>query len=128
MARRLLILLAACVAAAFLALSVARDHLHAASMVVAAADLDHWWSRPLEWQRRPVSLESLSIPTRHGSVRARMYRTPRRPSRTLLLIPGVHATGIDEPRLVGFARDLAAEGLTIVTPELPGLKQYRITA
>jgi len=44
-----------------------------------------------------------------------------------LLVPGVHASGIDEPRLVGFARDLAAQGHRVVTVELPDLKAYSIT-
>jgi len=39
----------------------------------------------------------------------------------------VHALGIDEPRLVAFARNLAALGLAVVTPELPDLARYRIT-
>jgi dienelactone hydrolase len=42
-------------------------------------------------------------------------------------VPGVHAAGIDEPRLVGFARDLAAMGHPVVTVELPDLAHYEIT-
>ena len=39
----------------------------------------------------------------------------------------MHAEGIDEPRLVKFAGDLAASGAGIVTPELPDLLHYEIT-
>ena len=46
----------------------------------------------------------------------------------MLLTPGVNALGIDEPRLVAFARHLAASRLLVVTPELPDLSQYLITA
>jgi dienelactone hydrolase len=42
-------------------------------------------------------------------------------------VPGVHASGIDEPRLVGFARDIAATGHPVLTVELPDLKRYEIT-
>jgi dienelactone hydrolase len=43
------------------------------------------------------------------------------------VVPGVHAGGIDEPRLVQFARDIASMGRVVVTAELPDLKRYRIT-
>ena len=45
----------------------------------------------------------------------------------MLLVPGVHAAGVDEPRLVQFARDLASVRHTVLTAELPDLTQYRIT-
>ena len=48
--------------------------------------------------------------------------------RTVVLVPGVHAAGIDEPRLVGFAQHLAEAGLAVVTPELSDLKRHEITA
>ena len=44
-----------------------------------------------------------------------------------LLVPGVHAAGVDEPRLVQFARDLASVRHTVLTAELSDLTQYRIT-
>src|SRR5678809_1066143 len=45
----------------------------------------------------------------------------------MLLVPGVHAAGVDEPRLVQFARDLASVRHTVLTAELTDLTQYRIT-
>jgi dienelactone hydrolase len=39
----------------------------------------------------------------------------------------VHAGGIDEPRLIQFARDVASMGRVVVAAELPDLKQYSIT-
>jgi hypothetical protein len=42
-------------------------------------------------------------------------------------VPGVHAAGVDEPRLVQFARDLASVRHTVLTVELTDLTQYRIT-
>ena len=41
---------------------------------------------------------------------------------------GVHYQGIDEWRLVPFARALAASGLTVLTPELTDVADYRITS
>jgi dienelactone hydrolase len=45
----------------------------------------------------------------------------------MVLVPGVHAAGVDEPRLVQFARDLASVRHTVLTAELIDLTQYRIT-
>jgi dienelactone hydrolase len=45
----------------------------------------------------------------------------------MLLVPGVHASGVDEPRLVQFAKDLASVRHTVLTAELTDLTQYRIT-
>jgi dienelactone hydrolase len=45
----------------------------------------------------------------------------------MLLVPGVHVAGVDEPRLVQFSRDLASVRRTVLTAELSDLTQYRIT-
>jgi dienelactone hydrolase len=70
----------------------------------------------------------LTVPWRGGTLRAYAYEPARVHGRGVLLVPGVHASGIDEPRLVGFARDLAAQGHRVITVELPDLKAYAITA
>jgi len=67
------------------------------------------------------------IPWRGGVLRSRAYQPYRASGRGVLLVPGVHAAGIDEPRLVGFARDLAAAGHPVLTVELPDLAHYEIT-
>lgn len=70
---------------------------------------------------------ALTVPWRGGSLRARLF-TPRGASaRAVLLVPGVHASGVDEPRLVGFARDLASMQHSVLAVELPDLARYRIT-
>ncbi len=61
----------------------------------------------------------------HPAIRARLY-SPRSPRGALVLIPGVHHLGIDEPRLVRFARAIAASGVTILTPEVRELIDYQI--
>ena len=100
-----------------------------ASMVIArAAGVGGWAGRISAWNARAVTETWGEIPTRHGSVRMRLYRPAAgRASRATLLVSGVHAAGVSEPRLVGLSRDLAASGLIVVTPEIPDLKQYRIT-
>jgi len=71
----------------------------------------------------------LSIPGRNGPIRARLYRlTDRARHPGLVVSHGVHYQGIDERRLVPFARSLARAGLVVVTPQLDDLADYRISA
>ena len=67
------------------------------------------------------------VTTRYGDVAAQMYTPSTTIRRTILLIPGIHSMGIEEPRLKGLADDLAATGYTIVTSALPDLQGYTIT-
>jgi len=46
----------------------------------------------------------------------------------VVLLHGIHRLGIDEPRLVNFARALAASGLVVMTPQLEELASYRVEA
>ncbi len=44
----------------------------------------------------------------------------------LVLVHGVHRLGINEPRLVRFARAVAAAGVRVLTPEIQELADYRV--
>ncbi len=44
----------------------------------------------------------------------------------IVLAHGVHYKGIDEPRLVRFARTIAGSGIAVLTPELAQIADYRI--
>jgi pimeloyl-ACP methyl ester carboxylesterase len=69
-----------------------------------------------------------AVPTRQGDVPAQFYRPSRNArGRTLLLIPGIHSMGINEPRLAALAHDLAAGGYLVMTMALPDLMAYSIT-
>lgn len=75
----------------------------------------------------PLTTRTLTIPSSAGVVEARLYTPvgfPNAPG--LVLVPGVHYLGIDEPRLMAFARSLASCGLRVLTPELPDSRDYRI--
>jgi pimeloyl-ACP methyl ester carboxylesterase len=74
-----------------------------------------------------VSEELLSIArVDDNPIRARLY-LPRSVSRgAIVLVPGVHRLGIDEPRLVRFARAVSASGVVVLTPEIGALIDYRI--
>ena len=102
-------------------------YLDALSLAVRAADLGGVVRRLAELRTIAAVERVVYIPNGSG-VRARVYE-PVQPSRqTVLLIPGLHPGGIDEPRLMTFAREIARTGVTVVTPELPGLVQFRITS
>src|SRR5262249_34379370 len=49
------------------------------------------------------------------------------PAHGLVLAHGIHEDGIREPRLIAFARALAATALAVLTPELVDLAHYRVT-
>jgi dienelactone hydrolase len=126
--RRRTIVLAILVAIVIPSTFAVRFYLRGTAFVVQAAGIGGRLSSPVRWYLAPVAIADVPpIPWRGGVLRARAYRSTRDAGRPILLVPGVHAAGIDEPRLVGFARDLASAGHTVLTVELADLKQYQIT-
>jgi pimeloyl-ACP methyl ester carboxylesterase len=51
----------------------------------------------------------------------------RRSSHAMVVVHGVHRLGIDEPRLIAFSRALAAQGIEVLTPQLPGIADFRVS-
>jgi dienelactone hydrolase len=86
-----------------------------------------WLDRLGQFQNGPVTTRDATFHARGGPMRARIYEPATRRARTLLLTGGVHAKGIDEPRLVKLANDLAIGGTPVVTAEIDDLLHYRIT-
>jgi pimeloyl-ACP methyl ester carboxylesterase len=63
-----------------------------------------------------------------GMVRARLYLPQGKPhAPAMVIFHGVHHLGIDEPRLMGFASAMASCGIRVLTPELPGIKDYHVS-
>lgn len=74
-----------------------------------------------------VRTEEVNFTTEAGVVRGRLYLPEGHPdAQGLVVLHGVHHLGIDEPRLMGFARGMASCGLRVLTPELPGIKDYHV--
>jgi dienelactone hydrolase len=109
-------------------LLAAPTYVRGLSLVLRATGRNDGWAGALtSWRTQPVDVTELQVPSRHGPLRARFYR-PREPQgHPVVLTSGVHADGIDEPRLVMLARALAAEGLPVLTPEPEELLRYEIT-
>jgi len=98
-----------------------------AAFVVRAADM-HGFARTIaDVGVRPPREREVAIPTARGPLRARVYEPTRFRGRAALLTSGLHASGIDEPRLVRLARDLSQDGLVIVTPDVPELSRFEIS-
>jgi len=71
--------------------------------------------------------ESITVPTPSGPIRARLYVPKGRPRAPgMVLVHGLHHLGIDEPRLIAFARAMSSSGIRVVTPELLSLADYRV--
>ena len=116
----------------FLALALAASVVvgtygRGASFVARAAGATGFVRDLAEWRRQSVTDSPTEIPWRAGTLRARRYLPAAITARPILLVPGVHASGIDEPRLVGFAHELSAMGHPVVTAELSDLTHYRVT-
>ncbi len=95
---------------------------------VRAARLLH---RFADTQSQPAGIDETSFmldaPT--GPTRAKIY-SPHGSSGLpgIVIVPGVHHLGVDEPRLQRFARAVAASGITVMTPEIKELTDYQIQA
>ena len=125
--RRLLLVIAMLVIVAG-AVYVCVPYVRSLFLVIRGANLGGRVEAFANEQARPVSVHPVTtIPTRHGDVPARLYEPSGGFARMVLMIPGIHAAGIDEMRLTALASDLAASGVAVVTMALPHLREYRIT-
>ena len=113
-------------AVCFSAWPYARQHLQAVAVLRAVGD------QPVPWALRkltmePVRMEEIHFTTPDGIVRARVY-TPVKHSNApgMVILHGVYYLGMDDPRLMSFASAMAGCGLRVLTPELPGIKDYHI--
>jgi pimeloyl-ACP methyl ester carboxylesterase len=78
-------------------------------------------------ERHDVEEQDVALATNAGTVRARLY-TPHGIARPggMLLVHGIHHLGIDEPRLMNFARAAASSGFSVLTPEVSALADYHV--
>jgi dienelactone hydrolase len=128
MRRRLLTIAIALVAVIAIGIYIATPYARATSLVVRAANLggraqafasDHAY--------RVTVNPKQDVNTRYGYVPVRFYTIDGEAKRSILLVPGIHSMGIEEPRLTALAKDLAATGFIVMTMALPDLQAYKIT-
>lgn len=98
-----------------------------AAFVVRAADLGGLPRALADRAAGRVAEVDVSVPCRHRALRGRSYRPEGGAQRAMLLVPGVHAQSIDEPRFVALARQLAGARMNVLAVEALDLPEYRIT-
>ena len=103
------------------------EYVRAAAFVVQAAGLKGLAAATAELEAGDITERPMRVPWRGGQLAGRWYAPSSSTRMPILLVPGVHASGIEEPRLVGVARDLASVGAPVLTVELPDLTRYAIT-
>jgi pimeloyl-ACP methyl ester carboxylesterase len=107
---------------------VAQNYLRAASLLERISD-PHASGWIANYDVHPVDVHDTTFDFRGNPIPARVY-LPRGVAFApgIVVVHGMHELGIDEPRLVGFARSLAASGFFVMTPLVPGIADYRIQA
>jgi pimeloyl-ACP methyl ester carboxylesterase len=92
--------------------------------------LDPQASGPLlRWETFAVTTQEITLPGTNGPVRARLYLpggVAHPPG--MVVLHGIHHLGIDEPRLMSFARAAAGGGYAVLTPEIDALADYHVDA
>ena len=104
-----------------------QDYFEAAAFVVRAAGMTGVARSAAALEAEAVSEAPVTVSWRDGQLRGRTYTPSSLSGRPIVLVPGVHAAGIGEPRLINFAREIAATGHPVLTAELTDLTRYQIT-
>ena len=107
---------------------VAQNYLRAASLLKRISDprANGWIAT---YDVHPVDVHDTTFNFRGRPLPARLY-LPRGVgfAPAIVVVHGMHELGINEPRLVSFARSLAASGFFVMTPLVPGIADYRVQA
>jgi pimeloyl-ACP methyl ester carboxylesterase len=115
----------------FSAWPFAKAHLQAVAVLREVS------GQPVPWFAHEVTVPittrdfqfAVEAPNGQQMVRARLYSPVKKPNAPAMVIfHGVHYLGIDEPRLMGFAAAMAGCGIRVLTPELPDIKDYHVSA
>lgn len=110
-----------------LSIVLAARYAHGLSFVIRASGVHGIVGRLAEFDAVPERTRPIRLHLPQGDFAARVYTPSRQPRQTVLLVSGLHPAGIDEPRLVAFAHELARTGVTVVTPDFPELRLLEIT-
>ncbi len=104
----------------------AQDYLRAASLLarIANPQAKGWLAN---YDVRPVDIRDSAFEFDGESIPARVY-LPRGVASApgIVVAHGMHELGINEPRLVDFARSLAASGFFVMTPQLPDVADFQL--
>jgi hypothetical protein len=87
--------------------------MHGLSLVVRGANLQGLTRSLAELDAVPCVERVVRIPIGRASVTGRVYMPAEGSGQTVLMVPGLHAAGIDEPRLMALSRELAKSNVTV---------------
>ena len=110
-----------------LAAPYVRSYTRAAALITGMSGLEGPVADVLAHEHELYTVSEVRVPSRHGLLRARLF-VPDHIRRAVVLVPGLHAVGIDEPRFYNLAIQLAQVGLAVLATELPDLAQFSVTA
>jgi dienelactone hydrolase len=110
-----------------------RTHFRAAAILLRVQAPQHPGALA-NFSALPIEEVPTELPTPSGPIRARMYVPKNHDNQQenatyapgLVLVHGVHHLGIEEPRLIAFARALSSSGIRVLTPELLSLADYHV--
>jgi pimeloyl-ACP methyl ester carboxylesterase len=105
----------------------ANTHLRAMSVLLRFANPEAK-GFSARFAQHPLQEQTGSAQNASGAFNYRIYKpTDVSNPGGIVLLHGVHRLGIDDPRLINFARVLAGAGIEVMTPELRDLADYRVT-
>jgi dienelactone hydrolase len=101
----------------------AQNHLHAAGVLarMQGPERHDWITRVGAYQVAEPPLPNATANTERIYLPIGKKKAPG-----MVLLHGMHHLGMDEPRLVQFARIFASYGIVVLTPQLPALADYRV--
>lgn len=83
----------------------------------------------LRWETSAISTQEVEISTPGGPIPGRLYLPAGSANAPGMVVAhGIHHLGMDEPRLVNFARAVAGEGYVVLTPQIASLADYHVDA
>ena len=94
------------------------------SLLARMAHQQTWMTR---LHTHPYQIQVLKFQTSDGQVRAKLYVPDdvQYPP-AMVLVHGLHQLGMEEPRLVDFAKALSEAGIEVLTPQVDALADYRV--
>ena len=111
-----------------LGLGPVRDHLQAVGVLLRLEAPERqsslWGLR--DWDTSAVSESEITFDAPSGPARARLYEPAKNRAPGLVMVHGVHHLGMDEPRLMRFARSIASTGVVVMTPDVRELADYAV--
>jgi pimeloyl-ACP methyl ester carboxylesterase len=76
-----------------------------------------------------LSRKQVYYPSAGRRYAADLYRVPGAgPQTGILLLPGITPAGKNDSRLVALARTLARSGFTVLVPDIPGFRSFRLSS